>query len=72
MYFVEISRQVGDKNTVILRTPDQVDDSNIGSVYKMVKYAPQTYVAEMLHSMAIEETAGSSEVLKTLISIYGK
>ena len=71
-YFVEISRQVGDKNTVILRTPDQVDDSNIGSVYKMVKYAPETYVAEMLHSMAIEETAGSSEVLKTLTEIYGK
>jgi len=72
-YFVEISKQVGDKNTVIVRTSDPVDDSNIESVYKMVKYAPQTYVASILNSMLdVEKTGRKSAVLKTLTTIYGK
>jgi hypothetical protein len=72
-YFVEISRQDGNKNTVIVRTPDQVDDTNIESVYKMVKYAPQTYVANILMEMVKQEgLKGNTPVLKTLTEIYGK
>lgn len=73
-FFVEISRKEGDKNTIILQTPDPVDDSNIESVNDMITYAPQIYIANMLKSAVTQKKLenGSNVVLDQLTSIYGK